>query len=161
MTNKKEYLIEIYQDLSNWLDEMKELQKPKVTELVKRAKLYAKAAEDMSEEKVNQFVDNLKHDLHDFYQQNQSQVKHSTYLGLLNETLWSNLAQLTDKSQVEWAELIEDFEHDGIYKTGDIIGFGEIVCQQCDEKLHIMHVSEVPPCAKCGGESFIRLPLDP
>jgi hypothetical protein len=161
MTNKKEYLMDIYQDLSNWLDEMKELQKPRVIELVKRAKLYAKSAENMSEEKVNQFTDNLKHDLHDFYQQNQSQVKHSTYLGLLNETLWSNLAQLTDKSQVEWAELLEDFEHDGIYKTGDIIGFGELVCQQCDEKIHILHVSEVAVCAKCGGENFTRLPLDP
>ena len=161
MTNKKEYLMEVYQDLSNWLDEMKTIQKPKITELVKRAKMYVNAAENMSEEKVNQFADNLKHDLHDFYQQNQSQAKHSIYLGLLNETLWSNLAQLTDKSQVEWAELVEDFEHDGIYKTGDIIGFGELVCQDCDEKIHIMHVSEVAPCAECGGESFIRLPLDP
>lgn len=161
MSNKKEYLMAVYQDLSNWLDEMKTIQKPKVTELVKRAKLYVEAAENMSEEKVNQFTDNLKHDLHDFYQQNQSQAKHSIYLGLLNETLWSNLAQLTDKSQVEWAELVEDFEHDGIYKTGDIIGFGELVCQQCDAKIHIMHVSEVAPCAECGGESFIRLPLDP
>jgi len=161
MSNKKEYLMEVYQDLSNWLDEMKELQKPRVTELIKRAKLYAKAAENMSEEKVNQFTDNLKHDLHDFYQQNQSQVKHSIYLGLLNEALWSNLAQLTDKSQVEWAELVDDFDHDGIYRTGDIIGFGELVCQQCEDKIHIMHASEVTECAKCGGESYTRLPLDP
>ena len=66
MANQKEYLVEIYQDLSNWLDEMKELQKPKIIELVKQAKLYAKAAEDMSEEKVNQFTDSLKHDLYDW-----------------------------------------------------------------------------------------------
>jgi len=161
MTNKKEYLMEIYQDLTNWLDEMKSLQKPRVIELVKHAKEYAKAAENMSEEKINQFTDNLKHDLHDFYQQNQSQVKHSIYLGLLNESLWSNLAQLTDKSQVEWAELVEDFDHNGIYKVGDIIGFGELACQQCDERIHIMHVSEVGVCAKCGGTSFTRLALDP
>ena len=80
---------------------------------------------------------------------------------MLNETFWSNLAQLTDKSQVEWAGLVADFEHDGIYKAGDVIGFGELVCQQCDEKIHIMHVSEVGVCAKCGGDSFTRLPLDP
>lgn len=161
MTKKKEYLLDVYQDLSNWLEEMKELQKPKVIELVKQAKLYAKAAEDMSEEKINQFTDNVKHDLHEFYQQNQSQVKHSTYMGLLNESLWANLAKLTDKSQVEWAELVEDFAHDGIYKTGDIIGFGELVCQQCDERIHILHVSEVNDCVKCGGKDFTRLPLEP
>ena len=161
MTKNKEYLMEIYQDLSNWLDEMKELQKPRITELVKQAKLYAKAAGNMSEEKVNQFTDNLKHDLHDFYKQNQSQAQHSIYLGLLNETLWSNLAKLTDKSQVEWAELVDDFEHDGVYKIGDIIGFGELVCQQCDEKIHITHASEVIACVECGGGSYTRLPLDP
>ena len=29
MANQKDYLVEIYQDLSHWLDEMTELQKPK------------------------------------------------------------------------------------------------------------------------------------
>ncbi|MBL4823129.1 MAG: zinc ribbon-containing protein [Colwellia sp.] len=161
MTKRKEYLMEVYQKLSDLLDEMKELQKPRVNELIKQAKLYAKTAEGMTEEKLNQFLNNLKYDLYDFYQQNQAEIKHSTYLSLLNETLWRNLAQLTDKSQVEWAELLEDFEHDGIYHVGDIIGFGELVCQQCDEKLHIVHVSEVSACIKCGGDSFTRLPLDP
>ncbi|NQY88277.1 MAG: zinc ribbon-containing protein [Colwellia sp.] len=161
MTARKEYLMETYQKLSDWLDEIKEIQKPRVNELIKQAKLYAKTAEGMTEEKLNQFLNNLKYDLYDFYQQNQAEIKHSTYLGLLNETLWRNLAQLTDKSQVEWAELLEDFEHDGIYHVGDIIGFGELVCQQCDEKLHIVHVSEVSTCIKCGGDSFTRLPLDP
>ena len=28
MTEKKEYLMEVYQNLSDWLDEMKEIQKP-------------------------------------------------------------------------------------------------------------------------------------
>jgi hypothetical protein len=75
--------------------------------------------------------------------------------------MWASLANLTDKSQVEWAELVDDFDHDGIYKVGDVIGFGELVCEQCDEKIHIMHASEVAPCAKCGGNTFTRMPLDP
>ena len=58
MTKQKEYLMDVYQNLSDWLDEMKEIQKPKVNELVKQAKLYAKAAEGMTEEKLNQFIDN-------------------------------------------------------------------------------------------------------
>ena len=161
MAEKKEYLMEVYQNLNAWLDEVKEIQKPKINELIKQAKLYAKAAEDMSEEKLSQFADNLNHDLHDFYKQNQSQAKHSIYLGLLNEALWSNLAQLTDKSQVEWAELVDDFEHDGVYHSGDIIGFGELECQHCQQTLTIMHASELGVCAQCGGETFTRLALDP
>ncbi|HCH69050.1 MAG TPA: hypothetical protein DE042_00885 [Colwellia sp.] len=161
MTEKKEYLMEVYQNLSDWLDEMKEIQKPRINELVNQAKAYTKTAEGMTEEKLNQFVDNFTYDLHDFYQLNQAEIKHSIYLNLLNERMWASLAHLTDKSQVEWAELVDDFEHDGIYKVGDIIGFGELVCQQCNEKTHIMHASEAVACVKCGGDSFTRLPLDP
>jgi len=161
MTKKKEYLMDVYQNLSDWLDEMKEIQKPRVDELLKQAKLYAKTAEGMTEEKLTQFVDNLKYDLHEFYQQNQTEIKHSIYLDLLNEKMWASLAHLTDKSQVEWAELVDDFEHEGTYHVGDVIGFGELVCQQCDEKVHIVHACEVVACVKCGGDSFTRLPLDP
>ncbi|MGL1958009.1 MAG: zinc ribbon-containing protein [Colwellia sp.] len=158
---KDDYFVEVYQNLSAWLEEAKALQKPKINELLKQAKLYAKTIENMTEDKLKQFTDNLKYDLHDFYQQNQSQAQHSVYLGLLNETLWSNLAQLTDKSQVEWAELVDDFEHDGLYQCGDVIGFGELECRQCHETITIVHPSEVANCAKCGNDKFTRLPLQP
>lgn len=161
MTDKKEYLVELYQSLNNWLAEVTEIQKPKVTELLKQAKLYGKALESLSEEKLAQFIDNLGYDLHEFYQQNQAQVKHSIYLGLLQESLWENLAQLTDKSQVEWAELVDDFKHKGIYHRGDIIGFGELECQQCQATHTVMHATELGECAHCGGQVFTRLPLNP
>lgn len=161
MPKNNEYFVEMYQNLNAWLEEMTELQKPRIEELLHKSKVYGKALEDMSEEKLTQFIDNLKYDLHDFYVQNQQEVKHSVYLGLLNETLWSNLAQLTDKSQVEWAELEEDFQHKGEYKAGDMIGFGELECTQCNEKTIISHLSEVLPCSYCGGEDFIRLALQP
>ncbi len=161
MSNKNDYFADVYQKLNAWLNEVKVEQKPRIEQFLKQAMLYGRAAEEMSEEKLQQFMANLKYDLHDFYQQNQAQAKHSVYLGLLNETLWDNLAKLTDKSQVEWAELIEDFEHDGNYVAGDMIGFGQLQCDTCDETLTIMHLSEVAPCAKCGGESYTRLPLNP
>lgn len=161
MSQPNDYFSEIYKKLNSWLSEVKEQQKPHIDEFIKQAKLYAIAAENMSEEKLHQFTESLKYDLHDFYQLNREQAKSSVYLGLLNETLWDQLAQLTDKSQVEWAELIEDFEHDGVYKTGDFIGFGELQCEQCDETITIMHFSEINDCANCGASSFIRLPLKP
>lgn len=161
MTQQNDYFAEIYRKLNNWLVEVKAEQKPHIDEFIKQAKLYADAAETMSEEKLQQFTDNLKYDLHDFYQLNRQQAENSVYLGLLNETLWDNLAKLTDKSQVEWAELVDDFEHDGVYKSGDFIGFGELQCEQCDEITTIMHFSEIGDCANCGAKDFIRLPLNP
>ena len=161
MSYSNDYFADIYQKLNGWLSEIKEEQKPHINEFIKQAKLYANAAETMSEEKLHQFTENLKYDLHDFYQLNREQAKHSVYLGLLNEALWDQLAKLTDKSQVEWAELVDDFNHDGLYQTGDFIGFGELQCEECDETLTIIHFSEVGECAHCGSSSFVRLPLKP
>jgi len=161
MSHQNDYFAEIYKKLNGWLVEVKAEQKPHIEEFIKQAKLYAGAAEAMSEEKLQQFIDNLKYDLHDFYQLNRKQAQHSVYLGLLNETLWDTLAKLTDKSQVEWAELVDDFNHDGQYKSGDYIGFGELQCEQCDETITIMHFSEIADCAHCGSTEFIRLPLKP
>lgn len=161
MTPQNDYFADIYRKLDEWLTEIKVEQKPHIDEFIKQAKLYANAAETMSEEKLQQFTDNLKYDLHDFYQLNKKQVADSVYLGLLNESLWDNLAKLTDKSQVEWAELVDDFNHDGVYKSGDFIGFGELQCEQCDEITTVMHFSEIVDCPHCGSKNFIRLPLNP
>lgn len=161
MSHQNDYFDDIYQKLNNWLIEIKAEQKPHMEAFLKQAKLYADAAETMSEEKLQQFIDNLKYDLYDFYQLNRAQAKHSVYLGLLNEALWDNLAKLTDKSQVEWAELVDDFSHDGQYKSGDFIGFGKLQCEQCDETITIMHFSEISNCVHCGSADFTRLPLNP
>jgi zinc ribbon family protein len=161
MSHQNDYFADIYRKLNDWLVEVKVEQKPHIDEFTKQAKLYAGAAETMSEEKLQQFTDNLKYDLRDFYQLNRAQAKDSVYLGLLNETLWDNLAKLTDKSQVEWAELVDDFEHDGVYKSGDFIGFGELQCEQCDEKMTIIHFSQIGECVHCGSKDFVRLPLNP
>jgi hypothetical protein len=161
MSNKNDCFTEIYHRLNDWLVTLKAQQKPAINHLIMQARQLAKAAEAMSEEKIQQFIENLKYDLHDFYQLNKKQANSSVYLGLLNEALWDNLAKLTDKSQVEWAELIDDFDHDGIYKQGDLIGFGELQCEQCDEIITIMHVSKVTECLKCGASQFFRLPLKP
>ena len=161
MMNKNDYFTEVYRQLNNWLNEVKHEQNPRITELLSQAKQYAIAAENMSEEKIQQFVDNMKYDLHDFYILNKTQAEDSLYLGLLNEALWDNLAKLTDKSQVEWAEIIEDFTHDGIYQSGDLIGFGELACEECDSLFTVSHYIEIIPCINCGHTTFTRTPLQP
>ena len=161
MSQENDYFADIYRKLNDWLVEVKSEQKPNIDEFIKQTKLYVGTAESMSEEKLQQFIDNLRYDLYDFYQLNRTQAKNSVYLGLLNETLWDNLGKLTDKSQVEWAELVDDFNHDGVYKSGDFIGFGELQCERCDERTTIMHFSEISDCLHCGSTDFIRLPLNP
>ena len=87
---------DVYQKLQAWLKDTKENEIRSVMELIEQAKSLLVAAEQIPEQQVKQFVANLKYDLADFYQQYQADVKHSVYLDILNESLWANLAQITD-----------------------------------------------------------------
>lgn len=161
MTNKNQGINQLYQNILKWIEDTKIHEITRVVDLVEQAKAYLIAAEAIPEEKVKQFIDGFIYDLHEFYQQNQAEVQSSVYLALMNENLWKSLASMTDKSQVEWSELMDDFEHDGIYHQGDYIGFGELECQKCQQKISITHLSQVTDCINCGGQKFIRHALKP
>jgi len=161
MTNKNHVFNDFYQNISEWIEDAKAHEITKIVEVVEQAKSYLAAAEHIPEKKVKQFIDSFVYDLHEFYQRNQTQAQDSLYLALLNESLWQSLATLTDKSQVEWSELMDDFEHDGLYHVDDYIGFGELECKNCHERLSVTHLSKVTSCIHCGGEQFIRHGMKP
>ena len=48
------------------------------------------------------------------------------------DTAWSWLADVTDRAQVEWQELADELEHKGIYRAGDWVGLGVLVCDHCE-----------------------------
>jgi len=158
---EKNILTDFYQRLATWISDVKKHEVTQVVELVEQAKVILSAAEAIPEEKIKQFIDNFKYDLHEFYQQNQQEAKHSLYLALMNESFWTLLVNITDKSQVEWAELCEDFDHDGDYQQGDYIGFGLLQCKQCHKNLLISHLSKVNECLHCGHQHFTRKSLTP
>jgi len=161
MTKKNVLFDELYQTIHDWINDVKNNELTHAIEIIEQAKTYVHAAEAIPEEKVSQFIESFRYDLVAFYHHNQSQAKHSLYLGLINETFWKTLATMTDKSQVEWSELIEDFQHDGFYFTGDYIGFGELECCQCATKLTITHSTKISSCINCHSGKFIRHGLMP
>lgn len=148
-----------YTDFLSWIEDTKQHEITQIVDLVEQAKVWIKSAESIPEDKCVQFIDNLTLDLQEFYQQSQSEFKHSLYVTLVSETFWSNVALMTDQTQVEWAGLLDDFEHQGIYKVGDFIGFGEIECLSCHHIHSIYHLVEITPCIKCNGSTFTRKSL--
>ncbi|GLX77517.1 DUF1451 domain-containing protein [Thalassotalea insulae] len=158
---KKEQEQDFYSRLSQWVLDVKQHEVTQIVELVEHAKLLLKAAEMIPEEKIKQFIDNFKYDLHEFYQQHQEQAKHSLYLAIMNESFWAVMANITDKSQVEWAELCDDFDHNGDYRSGDYIGFGVLECQNCHHSLQITHLCQIKDCLHCGHQHFVRQSLTP
>jgi len=161
MADKNNVIVALYQNISKWIEDTQAHEITKMVDLVEQAKAYLIAAESIPEREVKQFINSFIFDLNEFYRQNQRQAKNSLYLGLMNESFWQILATMTDKSQVEWSELIDDFEHNGIYCVGDYIGFGELECQKCHQTLSITHLSKVSSCIECDGQQFIRHPMKP
>lgn len=161
MKNEQSRVQEIYKKLHAWLAETKENEMHSIAELLSQAKKILIAAEQIPEQQVKQFIANLKYDLSDFYQQYQSDIKHSVYLELMNENLWSSLAHITDKAQVEWSELMDDFQHQDGYHVGDYVGFGQLQCQACQHCVTYNHPNVVMECLACGGKDFYRLSLTP
>ncbi|XQW85973.1 zinc ribbon-containing protein [Thalassotalea piscium] len=152
---------DFYNKLSVWLTDVKQHEVTQIVELVEEAKVVLSAAESIPEDKVKQFIDNFKYDLHEFYKQNEEEAKHSIFLGLMNESFWAALAEITDQSQVEWTELGDDFELKGDYQVGDYIGFGKLICAKCHESVIILHPTKVTECINCHHTHFIRESLSP
>lgn len=150
----------VYEKLTQWFDDFKEHEVTDLVALVEKSEALVVAAESISEEKCKQFIENFTYDLQDFYAQYKAEVKHSLYLSLMQEKFWRTLADITDKSQVEWVELKEDLEHKGEYYEGDIIGFGVLECAHCYHTLTITHLTHVDKCEMCGSQHFHRKMLN-
>lgn len=158
---KQSIIEDIYSRLSTWIEDVNTHEVTDMVELVEKAKSVANAVESIPEEKVKQFVSHFQAELIDFYHLNQVQADNSIYLGLMSESFWQVLAKITDKAQVEWAELLEDFEHQGDYKEGDIIGFGMLSCKKCQHRQEYSHLSEVMSCSQCQHTHFRRIGFAP
>lgn len=157
----KYWFSDINNKLTHWLDAVQHNELLDISAFIEQVKVAATQVENVSEEKLAQFSENLKQDLIEFYQQSNNEAKHSVYLAVLSEVWWKTLADMSDKSQIEWAELSDDLKNDGQYKKGDVIGFGVLACQQCQEVTHITHYTIVDSCIHCGNDTFNRLLLEP
>ena len=64
--------------------------------------------------------------MHEFalsYQESSEALGDSVFLRVIRESLWK-LADITDKSQLEWREVFQDLRHHGVYQSGEVVGLG-------------------------------------
>jgi hypothetical protein len=114
-----------------------------------------------TKQQIRDYTYYIKRDLDDFkanwYKQNQDELSGAEF----NEQWWLALSYLVDKTQLEWALLLEDIEHDGIYKQGEWVAFGDFHCQRCGYSLYINHPTQLDSCLECQHTQFIRIPYAP
>ncbi|MGS0682651.1 zinc ribbon-containing protein [Shewanella sp. 125m-7] len=108
---------------------------------------------------VEQF---LKRDIASFLQEkNATDLSHSPTVITAESTLWHWLGEITDRSQVEWHEVAQDFKHHGYYKSGEIVGQGTMVCTACGHEAEIEFPDILSDCTECDNDEFTREALAP
>lgn len=136
-------------ELTDSLNRASEQQLQNMLEFADTFKAYLKAGKDLSAYESQLFVETLKRQFAEAHDEEQQP-------SMWTEELWQQLSQITDKTQVEWAELMEDFKHQGVYYQGEYVGMGRYRCSQCQQSIDYTHPTEMLCCAHCGGVQFFR-----
>lgn len=133
-----------------------------IEQLVKKGMEAYRFNSEISAPLLTEIEMQLKIDLARFVQSiDQPLTQASPQQVAVEDTLWSWLVAITDKSQVEWIELADDFEHNGVYQSGDIVGLGQFVCSECQQQKSIYRPQEIGHCIDCNGTTFSRAPFNP
>ena len=118
------------------------------------------AANDMTKDEMALISAYVKSDLKEFADNSEASKSGPFYL-MIAKSVWQGLLEITDRTKVEWVELFQDLEHQGIYTTGEMIGLGVLVCEECGHKTEYNHPTTISACPKCGHNTFNRQPLKP
>jgi DNA-directed RNA polymerase subunit RPC12/RpoP len=122
---------------------------------VEQLKAYVKAGKELSAYETQLFVETLKRQWRDHSEQEQENAA-SEAPSMWPEALWQELSNITDKSQLEWQELAQDFKHQGVYYQGEVVGMGRYRCSHCLQHIDYTHPSELLACSQCAGVQFFR-----
>ncbi len=141
---------------------LKDVQQHEVKDLITRfvgGEQVIKQFAKLSEEHLESYREYLFRDLKHLF--NNQLYYNDLAWSEFKESIWFELIEISDKSQLEWQALLVDFNHNGIYHQGEWIGIGELTCKDCNEKMRYLHPSKISACENCGGIYFNRQALSP
>ncbi|PMN71755.1 zinc ribbon-containing protein [Enterovibrio norvegicus] len=119
---------------------------------------YFEAASDMTKDELALIEAYFKRDVQEFSEQyNASEDRADDgelFKSLIANTLWEQLAEITDKTQLEWREVLKDIQHHGVYQSGEVVGLGILSCEKCGNQTEHSHVGVLTNCIKCGSKHF-------
>ncbi len=91
----------------------------------------------------------------------ENEPQDSVFLRVIKESLWRELADITDKTQLEWKEVFKDVNHHGVYHSGEVVGLGDLICEKCHFHLAVYTPEILSKCPECGNDEFTRRPFEP
>ncbi|WP_440053768.1 zinc ribbon-containing protein [Pseudoalteromonas sp. T1lg65] len=121
-------------------------------------------------ETQKEFKEYTKHTFDDYYYYLKRDVEHFLEnKAHYDDVAWQEtkanilfeISQMEDRTQLEWTAMLRDFEHQGVYKQGEWIALGQLVCKNCGHKFDVYYATEIPECSECGHGEYIRRALAP
>lgn len=155
----------MYEHVAENLHNAKEKTGPLIHELIDEAKDKAKAIEKVTEEDAEKLSGWLKRDLDDVINYlSETEYALKDWLGfesnLMKDTLINALLNTADKTTLALLRMKDNAHQPYTYHTGEVAGYGTLICDECGEKLHFHKPGRIPPCPKCHTTSFHRIQID-
>ncbi|RRO18556.1 zinc ribbon-containing protein, partial [Pectobacterium aquaticum] len=89
--------------------------------LVLSARKTLQESSELTQKEIEQVIQAVQRDLEEFarsYNESQDEFTDSVFMRVIKESLWQELADITDKTQLEWREIFKDVNHHGVYHSG-------------------------------------------
>ena len=133
-----------------------------INEFVEQGMQAYRYASDINSEQLQEIEQQLKVDLTAFIdsiEQSPEGYSDSPQFLAIEGTLWQWLWLISDNSQIEWQGLADDFSHQGVYHSGEVVGLGKLECQQCQHSMSFYHPVLLSSCPQCDHQDFKRVSL--
>ena len=153
-----------YRELVTSLSERLRNGERDIDALVEQARQRFLQAGELTRTEVDELTRAVRRDLEEFaisYEESLEEESDSVFMRVIKESLWQELADITDKTQLEWREVFQDLSHHGVYHSGEVVGLGNLVCEKCHFLLAVYTPEVLPLCPKCGHDQFQRRPFEP
>lgn len=161
MMNK---VAQFYRELVSTLSERLRNGERDIDALVEQARMKISQSGELTHREVETLTKAVRRDLEEFArsdEESQDELTDSVFMRVIKESLWQELADITDKTQLEWREVFQDLNHHGVYHSGEVVGLGNLVCEHCHYHLAVYTPDILPRCPKCGHDQFQRRPFEP
>ncbi|WP_330984485.1 MULTISPECIES: zinc ribbon-containing protein [Enterobacterales] len=153
-----------YRELVTTLTERLRNGERDIDALVEQARASVSQSGELTRTEIEELTRAVRRDLEEFaisYNESQDELKDSVFLRVIKESIWQELADITDKTQLEWREVFQDLNHHGVYHSGEVVGLGNLVCEKCHFHLPVYSPDVLPLCPKCGHDQFQRKAFEP
>lgn len=160
MMNK---VAQYYRELVSSLSERLRHGERDIDALVTQAREKIVRAGDLTQSEIESVIAAVKRDLEEFarsYEESHEDESDSVFMRVIKESLWQELADITDKTQLEWREVFQDLNHLAC-TTAAKWSVWATRLREVPLSPAVYTPDVLPRCPKCGHDQFQRRPFEP